>query len=508
MSCALARSLPAAVFASESNFAIAVWRTEQGLPQNFIKGVLQAHDGYLWVATFNGLARFDGVRFTVFDVGNTPELRNNLVNRIFEDSQGRLWVGHDNGDIELYAEGNFVRLEVPKEWPTQPIDNIAEDAAGGIWVLNRDGWLLRVDPSLKVEKIFKTDPLGDFLVRDLAGRIWVRKAAPGGCLFQTVDSTAPLATPPLESNARAFASRKGGLWIVEKDRVRRWDKGQWVEERRAFPALDMFHPVLLETRDGSLVAGCFKSGLYILRPDDELQQVTTASGLAHDWVYCLGEDREGNLWVGTGGGGLNMLHARRVKMLNAPDNWLGRAVLSVAPSDNGGLWIATEGAGIYHSQGTEVKPIPQNSNLPTSVFWSVLEKSNQSVWLGSWDEGLFLLSNGVARVTPKGRPIPPEVVCLYTDRHERLWVGTTAGLGCLEGGKWTEYAAGQDLPKPDVRCLTEAADGSIWFGTMGAGLCRIQGNQVDRFTKADGLVNDYVWALWAAPNGDLWIGTC
>lgn len=505
--CCIIEAAAAADFTGGGNYAISLWRSEQGLPQNFIKSVLQSRDGYLWLATFNGLARFDGVRVTVFDVSNTPELKNNLINRIFEDSKGRLWIGHDTGDVAIYFDGQFSRLATPVEWSVAPIDSFAEDASGRVWILNRNGWLLPVN-NLQPETILKPERSGDFLIRDNEGQIWIHKTLPGGrCLFQTISSSAPESTPSLAGSARAFASRKGGLWVAEKDRLRRWQNGRWQEERPPFPPLDMFHPALLETHDGRLLAGCFKDGLYILESDGKVTHLTTATGLAHNWVYCLSEDREGNVWVGTGGGGLNMLRPQRVEMLNLPDDWQGRSVLSATPAADGGLWIATEGSGIYRWQVGQARPVKQTAALPASVFWSVLETSNQTVWLGSWGEGLLQLSNNVVLTPPEMPGISRAVVCLYADRSERVWVGTTAGLGCLAAGKWTKLEAGSTLPKPDVRCLTESSDGSIWFGTMGSGLYRLQDGKTTHFGTSNGLASDYIWSLWSAPDGALWVGT-
>ena len=96
-------------------YFVHVWQTEDGLPQNAVPAVLQTHDGYLWVCTYNGLARFDGAHFTVFDNANTPGLVNGRVTSLFEDAKGRLWIGHESGELTLIMKAslnlsNFMQL--------------------------------------------------------------------------------------------------------------------------------------------------------------------------------------------------------------------------------------------------------------------------------------------------------------------------------------------------------------------------------------------------------------
>ena len=490
----------------DDNYATSVWGVEQGLPQNSIKSILQSHDGYLWLATFNGLARFDGVKFTTFDTSNTRGLRNNLINRIFEDSRGWLWLGHDSGDVTVYDHGEMRQLAVPADWLCRPIDSFAEDAAGGIWILDRRGWILPVN-GLTAGNILKSQASGDCLIRDEKGCIWIRVHAPdGGCSFQTINTANPETTPPLAGNSLAFASRRGGLWVAEKDRLHRWQNGQWQEERPPFPALDMYFDTLLETQDGRLLAGSFTQGIYIQETNRITKHLTTKNGLANDWVSCLAEDSEGNIWVGTGGG-LNQLQTRRVQMLNSPDNWQGKAVLSVSPGWEGGLWLATEGAGIYRWQDGVVHSLPLNTSQPSRVFWSILQTTNSSVWLGSWGSGLLLFSNNTVVTAPVTPGVSDEIICLYTDRQGRLWVGSTAGLGCFTGNQWMPLDTGSDQPRPDVRCLVETTGGDIWFGTMGAGLYCWRAGRLTHFTTQAGLASDYISALWEDPNKSLWVGT-
>ena len=124
---------------------VTTWRMQQGLPSDRVRAVLQTRDGYVWVATFNGAAQFDGVRFRVFNDANTPALRNSLVNCLFEDAEGRLWLGSDTGEITWRDDGGLSRAcQSPTTGPARPLTALRKPADGTLWVLNRDGFILRV----------------------------------------------------------------------------------------------------------------------------------------------------------------------------------------------------------------------------------------------------------------------------------------------------------------------------------------------------------------------------
>ena len=125
------------------NYFTRTWQVEQGLPQNKVTAVVQTRDGYLWVGTYNGLARFDGVRFTVFDENNTPELRSSRVTSLFEAADGTLWIGTESGDVSQYKDSHFASVPVRANWGDGKIYAITADEAGDVWLMNEAGELAR-----------------------------------------------------------------------------------------------------------------------------------------------------------------------------------------------------------------------------------------------------------------------------------------------------------------------------------------------------------------------------
>ncbi len=120
-----------------------VWRTEEGLPQNTVPVVVQSRDGYLWAGTELGLARFDGMHFTVFDKNNTPELKVNVIDALLQDRRGNLWIGTAGGGLTRYLDGKFTTFTTHDGLSSDSITCLLEDASGDIWIGTNGGGLNR-----------------------------------------------------------------------------------------------------------------------------------------------------------------------------------------------------------------------------------------------------------------------------------------------------------------------------------------------------------------------------
>lgn len=228
-----ADALPPTLTNTLPEFVVTTWRMEDGLPSERVRAVLQTRDGYVWVATFNGAAQFDGVRFRVFNEANTPALRNRLISCLFEDAAGRLWFGSEAGEITWRDEAGFHALAVTNHWPSSPIERFAESGDGTLWVLCRGGFILSVR-NLSVEAMLgkPAGPLYSDMARDTQGQVWaVRVGGSLARLAQGRETLAGDAPRPPRVYRTVAAARHGGLWMREGDRLRRWQDGEWVEDR-------------------------------------------------------------------------------------------------------------------------------------------------------------------------------------------------------------------------------------------------------------------------------------
>jgi len=485
-----------------------VWQVEQGLEQNPVTSVVQTRDGYLWLGTYTGLLRFDGVRVTVFDSARTPGLRNSRVTSLYQDPAGVLWIGHETGEATRYCTGEFQPAGRVATWPGGAVEAITTDENGDLWLLSDTGILVRMKDGHAVAL-----PSGGSasrkvgLSRERGGKVWV--AGNGRVATLMRGELVPFGfDDPSGTNffERVVPAQDGGLWVMSSSWLRKWQDGRWVMDLGVCPCEAGYVTELLETRSGKLLAGTVRDGLYLLTPGGEPLHFSRTNGLSHDWVRSLCEDHEGNIWVGTGGG-LNALRPRKVRMLSPPDVWQGRAVLSFVVGRAGDAWVGTEGAGLYHRYGDQWTRFTEGSGLANLFVWSVLETKPGELYVGTWGGGL-LVRRGDRFASPGDLSrVTAPVVALYEGSQGELWIGTTLGLYRYEAGKLTWSAGKEKLVSPDVRAITESADGALWFGMLGGGLGCLKDGTLKQFRKQDGLSSDFVLALYPEDDGTLWVGT-
>ena len=501
---------PAPAFASP-NYFVRAWQAEQGLPQNKVTAVVQTHDGYLWVGTYSGLARFDGVRFTVFDENNTPELHSSRVTSLFETADDTLWIGDENGQVTEYRNGRFKAAAFRPHWAGGKIYDIASDESGEVWVMNGDGQLARIRDGLVLNP--EAGPVAKLvdMARSAQGTIWVARDGRVSALAQghlSVLHFEETTTAPYVQGIGA--SRDGGLWVACDGRIRKWKDGQWVDDLGVAPWGWIPVTRLMETSRGVLAAGTADRGLYLVFPDQGKKPLHfdhTTGGFPSDWVISLCEDREGNLWVGTGGGGLVILRPSNIETISPPDQWQNRSVLSVCPGDDGALWVGTEGAGLYRLQNGGWTHFGSDQGIRNSYIWSLAEDAQGRTWAGTWGGGLFVQNGDRFEFAPGLTNVTMPMPALLSARDGGLWIGTAAGLLHYQTGKTNWFTESDGHPLRDVRAVAEDGQGAVWFGMAGDGLACLSGGHIQRFRATNGLSSDFIECLHFDKSGALWIGT-
>lgn len=165
------------------------WQTNEGLPHNSANAVLQSYNGYLWVATYGGLARFDRHRFRIFNRESTPQLPNDRITALFEDRDGVLWVGTETGELFRFIGQAFDSVTRPANWTPTKIAWIASDETGDVWVVDRNGALFRVRDGTLLPLPVTGDPtrIANGLIKEAgSGRLWALRT---GVLGQIVNGT-------------------------------------------------------------------------------------------------------------------------------------------------------------------------------------------------------------------------------------------------------------------------------------------------------------------------------
>jgi ligand-binding sensor domain-containing protein/signal transduction histidine kinase len=496
------------------NCQLDVWQTDEGLPQSTVTSIVQTRDGYLWLGTQNGLVRFDGVHFKVFNENNTPAIKNNRMAQLFEDRQGTLWVSGEQGELLSLRNGRFTSYEMPsKGTPFNYARKIRDDAQGNLWVVSCEWQLIRLgDGGFAVPSdSWNLEGLQcAALAADPSGRVWVETekelAVWQNGKFQRLWS---------ETNEGNFhvdlaTSRSGGVWVAANRRLRKFESGHWVTDLGAYawgnwPIYDLY-----EDRHNRLWVATMGSGLFRYDADGTVLHLGKKDGLPTDFVRCVIEDREGNMWVGTESGGLCRLRSATFQSLGVHQGLSSDQVTSVCESTDGSFWIAMDGEGLDHllSDG-KVNHYGPGQGVMNGHVWSVLQDRQGMVWAGTWsglyrrhEDGFADLSDGVKIGWP--------VFALFEDNQAGLWLGQQ-GFGALTrlaGNEPSLIRIPGSSSSLDVRVMVQDSADNLWVGTESDGLYRRLKGQWIHYGKKEGMASDTVWSLCAQSDGTLWIGTC
>ena len=488
------------------------WQAEDGLPESTISAIYQTRDGYIWLGTYGGLVRFDGLQFELLNHDTAPELRDDNISCLFETEDGTLWIGHGTGELTRYVRGRLEPERIPNREDSSRLRAFAMDESGDLWVFAENAMLFRIRDGLKIEPNLGAATGIALLARSSQGRIWVSR---NGQLSLLEHGRLNLEEPALMGVGGYVhglcASHDGGLWVLSDARLRKWKDRAWVADLGIAPWGTALVDTLLETRSGWLVAGTASSGLFCLPLEAPTQTLhfCRTNLFSTDWIISACEDREGGLWVGTGGGGLQLLRPKRVHTVVPPDRWRGRAVLTVCSGRDGSLWVGSEGAGLYHYN--YLKDAWQNfSDLEKlhPYVWSVAEDASGDVWAGTWSGGLFLLRSNVVQSVPIVQGAPPSITALLPARQGGLWVGTAIGLLRYRDGQANWFRSELSPALRNVRAVVEDRQGNVWFGSAMNGIgCLQPDGRLRHVSKREGLASDFVQCLYAAPDGALWVGT-
>jgi signal transduction histidine kinase/ligand-binding sensor domain-containing protein len=493
-----------------AGFSFRSWQVEDGLPQNSVTAIVETRDGYLWVGTYGGLARFDGERFHAYSAATTPALQDDDIVSLYEDADGALWIGHESGAVSVYRNGRFAVVRKASDSSSLKIVGIGASESGAIWTLRDDGSLQSGAGGRIIPRREGHRPGMLQFARDTTGQLYANRDGQVSRL-EGDSRMVPVNFGPASQSDYVLGfcpARAGGLWVVRDDRLRRWKGVAWAEDRGAVGIVEGGVSAMIELADGSVAVGTTDRGLALFFPDGRVQRFDQGNGLPQNWVRSLQQDREGDLWIGIGTDGLVMMKPALFSMTNPPDRWDGHTVLSVAPGRGGALWIGSEGGGLYrYDQGTW-SHFGREQGLSNLYVWSVAEDAGGATWVGTWGGGLFRLQGNLcSRVTGLDAGNAPVLAIEPTPEDHGLWAGIGNGLvhWCGGAAEWV-YKARAGATN-NISTVIRDRSGTLWFGITGGGLGMLKGGNATIFTHGDGLASDRVNCLLAEDDGTLWIGT-
>ena len=528
-----------------TQYLTTVWQTEQGLPQNSVNALLQDHDGYLWIGTFGGLARFDGERFGVFDLASTPGFGSNRILSLYESRSGALWIGTMDGGLIRLENGVATTYTDRDGLPSRFISSIRGDAEGNVWIKSSHGVAKFVGAKLEAYPTHRGKAISEFYLQARDGSTWFR------CGTDLVRSGADGSIATLHvrkpSVFLVHEARDGSVWIGVRDeyRLMRYYQGAFSDVplppigRRELTAwAPEYILTMAENTDGELLlltpAGLVRTVGGSLSPPQPISLPANDAELPK--VRSLLVDREGNLWVGMIGKGLLRLRPAPLAAYAKEEGLSDSGFYAVFQDREGRIWLG--GDSLYWFDGHRFHSIPGVKDMR-----AIAQTSDGDLWFGGYS-GLYRWRSGVLS---HFKVEAPAVESIYQDREGTLWIGGSMeerpgglyrfgegkldripgisgvhniiggrdggfwvaaieGLFYVRGGKAFWYEQNRSLPG-HIRDIYQDSTGTLWLATYGGGLFRFRDGRLKAITTKDGLPNNMLLSILDGGKGNLWVSS-
>ena len=544
------------------------WNTSNGLPQNNGHALCQTRDGYIWIGTQEGLVRFDGMRFTVFNNKNSI-LPDNWINALAEDRTGRLWIGSARGDLLSLRGGQFTLYGKEQGYTgSSSVNGILEDRTGRVWIATNDG-LFCVENAAFSPLTTTTGLLSNnvrALCEDASGTLWIGtekgvQIRTGTPQQGTWTAAYTIAQGLCDNNIYALSrDSSGAVWIGAKNGLSRFLAGTFTNFTTAQGLSNKFIRALLCDGQGTVWIATTGGGVCRYT-QGRFSAFKRADGLDADETFSLLADKEGELWVGSRGGGIHRFREGSFTAITTANGLAGNNVRAVREDVQGRIWIGCAG-GLSRIdkglQGDTVALTFRDDSLAGVNLGSLFIDAQDRIWSGTNSKGLLrfvpkglslqmsafqdtLLSGtlqgiaaeqngqmwvstgkGVTLVSAKGKPIrrygkqdgitDKGIINIFRSRTGTFWFGSNAkaeGLFTLQNGAFAAFqgnvSGGKSALPIRVLTLCEDADTVLWVGTY-QGLFRVLPNgSIHMFTIKDGLFENYAFAIVEDDYGYLWI---
>ncbi|MBX7174566.1 MAG: hypothetical protein K1X72_26565 [Pyrinomonadaceae bacterium] len=476
--------------------------------------MLQTRDGYLWLGTFGGLVRFDGIRFTIFNTANTPALHSNRVMALYEDADGMLWIGTETGDIVREQNGSFEIFKTGDGSSNNVVLSFLSDQRGDLWVGQTFGiWHFAAKQS-NAATFYSFNQGVSSIVEDGAGDIWL---GTGGSLIRWQNGN--FSEYQTTKNDNIFSANviqkdsAGNLWTITGKGVGRFENGEFKLLLENSLNQTRYLTAITPDKNKQVWFGYYES-VYKLGESGVLDKYDL-SDLTKGGIRSMMFDREGNLWIGTNGDGLIRLSPRKIKTLSTIDGLASDEITTIIEDSEGkGVWIG--GVGLTHWQNGQKTIYKVENGLPANRITALRFASDGTLWIGTLG-GLASLKDGKISVYPASSTFRASVKTIFEDSQKNLWFGWQGGgLELYRNGEFKTYKTENGLIHNDVRFITEDRTGQLWIGTVGGistfkticAMCDVpESIEFTNFNSQNGLSNNFVRDIYEAEDDTFWIGT-
>lgn len=535
-------------------YVLSYFSMEDGLPQSSVNDIAQTDDGYMWLATYGGLVRFDGSEFKVYDRFNTPGLSSDRLLKVFTSNDGSVWLFSEDTETRLarFKDGSIERFHISDS--TKQVLDLFEDGSNNLWlsanqnvylfednefkrttvrrdftnaapIINDENgmWMVAGSSILRTsgKEVYRIYDLGSSFFNEVTGITGI-PGQPGTVLVGTISKgvkkinvQSGMVTSYSEADGlpnlsflRFRKDRQGNIFVVHFSDIVKWQQGSFV-----------------------------KTGLLPAGDVNELKS-----------IY---QDHEGNYWLGTGGNGLIKIRTTPVRMIDKSDGLNEEIMLSLTKLNDGSMLFSTNCGSVYEWKDREIGISELTSRHGQGCVWSVFQDSRGNIWTGSGDlyrtdeagdngvsfvgkqgyagglvfaitedsngrvwiatsERIYRYSyeeNSFKRFTTDDGLYFRDSRALFEDSEGVFWVGTKKGLNIIEKDSVRKFPLTNAEPEPYIRAIYEDNSRYIWVGTYGNGLFRIKGNEIQQLTTTDGLFDNIISHIVEDEYGNFWMGS-
>ncbi|HJQ35579.1 MAG TPA: two-component regulator propeller domain-containing protein [Thermoanaerobaculia bacterium] len=434
---------------SVNQYVHRAWTVEQGLPHGTVRGVVQTRDGYLWLATYEGLVRFNGEEFRVFDQTTSREMLSIAIRMIARADDGTLWLG-TNAGLMRYRGARFETIAIPGG--ADSIGGLAIDSEGAVWAGTARGKMVRVR--------------GD----------------------RAEEVSLGLPVTPIT----ALAASADAIWIGTSTGLNRLRRGAKTAERIEGLASNRIFTLIPDGPD-AILAGT-ATGLERIAGN----RIEPIAGLPADQITALHRDRDGNLWVGTYSHGVFRVSGNGIAAYGINDGLLNPTVRAIAEDDEGNLWIGSNG-GLEQLRAGAFVSWDRKHGLEDDFVRTIFEDRDGVRWAGSAD-GLYRADNGTWH---KDAGAPAGILAMEQSRDGTRWLGTANGL--YRGSQLLTIADG--LSNNGIRDIYQDRAGDVWVATDFSVTRIHRDGRIESFARRPGIGTGYALSIAQSGDGRLWFAT-
>jgi len=495
-----------ACLAQTDPYVIQQWNIEDGLPQSTVRCIAQTPDGYLWVGTWQGLARFDGLQMTVFTSANTPALNTSNIMSLYSDRRGQLWIGTDAGGLVRYVDGAFRRFDSTDGISASRILSITEDGVGRMWFATEIGIFSYTGN--KFLHFTEANGLPQTYANQVLpfpdGEMYLGFVGYGARVHLIGDSLVVEETFPVGGYTLSIDSA-GVLWYGDHKRgfVRR-ENGQEAADRHV-PGGVLKETFILRNGEKWVL---MPNGIRIISDSAE-RMLKEIGGISFSEITTVFEDREGIIWLGKEGGGLIRLRKKLAEAFSEANGFPADNILCGLEDRAGQVWIGTWESGLLRSSSSSRNFLRMTLPNGVSSIYTLCESRDGGIWAGSWGSGLFKIRDGHVHQFSKGIVnSSTSIVSVVEDARGGLWVGTSSdGIEYFNGAEEKILNSSTGWPFNRVNAILCGRNGDTWATISAGGVVRISNGVVTVFKKGTGLNDNSASPLYEDAEGVIWVGT-